>query len=40
MVWFRGTTMFGDPVTLWACADHQYEFRLRHPEMQWGVSKF
>jgi hypothetical protein len=32
--------MFDEPVTLWACADHQYEFRLRHPEMQWGESKF
>lgn len=39
-VWFRGTTMFDEPVTLWACGDHQLEFRLRHPEMQWGVSKF
>ena len=40
VVWFRGTTMFGDPVTVWACADHQLEFRMRHPEMSWGESKF
>lgn len=39
-VWFRGHTLFGDPVTLWACEDHQLEFRLRHPEMSWGESKF